>query len=319
MKKFVKISLMTAGILLIVGFVFGSVSALACGGNVFRIIREEDELDDKIESFVDAVGKSFYYSTDGRWGYLKGDDSSQELQSAAEIHKQIVVDDISNIELVLGAGTFVIKEKGYSDGVVDIWITGNGHYDYYVKGNTFYVEGFKGISWSEYNDINENRIEIWVPQGIIFDKLEAETGAGMMEISNIKVNKLDAELGAAVLYLNDMDIEKLSVEVGAGQMEASNIRTKDAEISVGVGECIYGGTITGKLDAECSMGNMEFHLTGSETDHNYEIECGAGNIEIGSFSVSALASEKTINNNAASKFDIECSMGNITITFDNQE
>lgn len=319
MKKFVKISLMTAGILLIVGFVFGSVSALACGGNVFRIIREEDELDDKIESFVDAVGKSFYYSTDGRWGYLKGDDSSQELQSAAEIHKQIVVDDISNIELVLGAGTFVIKEKGYSDGVVDIWITGNGRYDYYVKGNTFYVEGFKGISWSEYNDINENRIEIWVPQGIIFDKLEAETGAGMMEISNIKVNKLDAELGAAVLYLNDMDIEKLSVEVGAGQMEASNIRTKDAEISVGVGECIYGGTIAGKLDAECSMGNMEFHLTGSETDHNYEIECGAGNIEIGSFSVSALASEKTINNNAASKFDIECSMGNITITFDNQE
>lgn len=319
MKKFVKISLMTAGILLIVGFVFGSVSALACGGNVFRIIREEDELDDKIESFVDAVGKSFYYSTDGRWGYLKGDDSSQELQSAAEIHKQIVVDDISNIELVLGAGTFVIKEKGYSDGVVDIWITGNGRYDYYVKGNTFYVEGFKGISWSEYNDINENRIEIWVPQGIIFDKLEAETGAGMMEISNIKVNKLDAELGAAVLYLNDTDIEKLSVEVGAGQMEASNIRTKDAEISVGVGECIYGGTIAGKLDAECSMGNMEFYLTGSETDHNYEIECGAGNIEIGSFSVSALASEKTINNNAASKFDIECSMGNITITFDNQE
>ncbi len=55
MKKFVKVSLMTAGILLIVGFVFGSVSTLACGGGLVRIIREEDELDDRIERFVDNV------------------------------------------------------------------------------------------------------------------------------------------------------------------------------------------------------------------------------------------------------------------------
>lgn len=324
MKKFVKISLMTAGILLIVGFVFGSVSALACGGNVFRIIREEDELDDKIESFVDAVGKSFYYSTDGRWGYLKDEHTSSSSNSStvAGTSHQIEADGIRNLELELGAGTFIIEEKGTDDGMIDILVSGTriDSYNDYVKGSTLHVEGFKGWKWSDYNNAaDNNEIRISFPKGSSLDKLDVETGASLMEISNIKVNKLDAELGAAVLYLNDMDIEKLSVEVGAGQMEASNIRTKDAEISVGVGECIYGGTIAGKLDAECSMGNMEFHLTGSETDHNYEIECGAGNIEIGSFSVSALASEKTINNNAASKFDIECSMGNITITFDNQE
>ena len=64
------------------------------------------------------------------------------------------------------------------------------------------------------------------------------------------------------------------------------------------------------------MGNMELTLSGKETDHNYEIECAAGNVDIGSFSVSAMAAEKVINNNAVSNFDIECSMGNITIDFE---
>lgn len=323
MKKFMKISLITAGILLVTGFVFGSVSAVACGGNVFRTIREEDELNDKIESFADAVGKSIYYSTGGRWGYLKWDDSSNsDLSAVAGTSYQIEADGIRNLELELGAGTFIIEEKETDDGMIDMLVSGTriDSYNDYVKGSTLHVEGFKGWKWSDYNNAEEdNEIRIRFPKGSSLDKLDVETGASLMEISDIKVNKLDAELGAAVLSLNNMDIEKLSVEVGAGQMEASNIRTKDAEISVGVGECIYGGTIAGKLDAECSMGNMEFLLTGNETDHNYEIECGAGNVEIGGFSVSALAAEKTINNNAASKFDIECSMGNITITFDNQE
>lgn len=315
MKKFVKVSLMTAGILLVVGFVFGSIGALACGGNLFGTIREEEKLDDKIESVMDSLERNFYYSTGGRWGSVKDNEAS--TQTEVEVSKQIAADDISNMELLLGAGTFIVGEKGYDDGVIDIQISGKGRCDYYVKGNTFYVEGFKDIKWYEYNDLDENRIEIWVPLGSSFEKLEAETGAGMMEISNIEVRKIDAEIGAGMLYLNEMDIEKLSVDVGAGQMEASNVTARDAELNVGLGECLYTGNITGKLEAECSMGNMELALTGSETEHNYEIECGAGNIEIGSFSVSSLAAEKKINNNADSKFDIECSMGNITITFNN--
>lgn len=320
MKKFVKVSLMTAGILLIVGFVFGSVSALACGGSLVRIIREEDELDDRIERFVDDVGESFYYSTDGRFGYLKGDHDSFDTDVSPT--GQIEAGKVSSIELMLGAGTFIIEEKESDDGMIDILVSGvrTDNYDYYIKGNTLYVEGFKGWKWSDYSNMaDENEIRIRVPKGSRFDELDVETGASLMKISDIKVNKIDAEIGAGVLYLNNLDIEKLSVEVGAGQMEASGVTAKDAELSVGVGECNFGGTITGKLDAECSMGNMELALTGNETDHNYEIECGAGNVEIGSFSVSALASERTINNNAASEFDIECSMGNITITFENQE
>ena len=41
-----------------------------------------------------------------------------------------------------------------------------------------------------------------------------------------------------------------------------------------------------------------------------------GNIDVGSYSATALASEKIIDNNARSKFDIVCNMGNVSIQFE---
>lgn len=313
MKKFAKVSLITAGILLLTGCLLGTVSAIAGGSSLIRIIREEEDLDVKVEHFVDSVGNRFYYLTDGRWGYTKNEAGSTTFTETAE---QISSEGIRNIELALGAGTFIIEEKEAADGVIEISISGIGDCDYFVEGDTLHMEGFKGLKWTDYNNADNNRIEVRVPKGSSFDEVDIETGASMMEISNIRIGKLDATVGAGALYLQNMEMEKLSAEIGAGQMEVSGITVKDAEFDVGVGECIFGGAITGKLDVECGMGNMEFMLKGHETDHNYEIECGAGSIQIGSFSISALAAEKLINNNAASKFDIECNMGNVTIEFE---
>ena len=90
----------------------------------------------------------------------------------------------------------------------------------------------------------------------------------------------------------------------------------NAEIEVSMGECIYEGLIKGNLEAECDMGNLELKLSGSQSEHNYQIECAAGNIDMKGFSVAGFAAEKNIDNGADSEYDISCNMGNITVEFE---
>ena len=92
----------------------------------------------------------------------------------------------------------------------------------------------------------------------------------------------------------------------------------NADIDVNMGECIFEGLISGNLDAECHMGNLELNLLGSQSEHNYNIECAAGNIEMDGYSMAALAGERKIDNGADSEYDISCNMGNITVEFEEE-
>lgn len=317
MKKFMMVSLATAGILLLTGGLFALISSVA-GGYRFSVLAREIELDDKIEYFIEDVGEAVYDSTNGKWGHLKNHDShSTNYQVAvSEIQEQVDAGEIRKIEMEAGAGNFVIKEKESQDGKIDITALGIGDYNYSVRGGTLHIEGFKGLKWGDTSNFDKNKMEVCIPAGSSLEELEIELGAGVMDISGFSINKLETDVGAGSLLLYNMEIGKLSVDVGAGEVEVSDTIVRDAEIAVAMGECSYDGSITGELEAECAMGNLQFKLTGSENDHNYEIECAAGNVTVGSFSVTAVAGEKTINNNAASKYEIDCGMGNITIEFE---
>lgn len=283
MSKFAKVSLIIAGILFAVGCLLGMISSIA-GKHVFFRIK------DGIVSFPERTAKGETY--------------------------QVPADGISNMDLKLGAGTFIINEKEEADGMIDITVSGKGQFDYRTGKNTLFVEGFKDLKWGVWNEENDNLVTINVPKGSRFHEVELETGASFVNITAVEIDKLDATVGAGELLIGSMDMEDISVEIGAGRLEASDISTKEAEFNVGVGECVYSGAITGKLDLECGMGNADLTLEGRETDHNYEIECGMGNVTVGDYSVTALASEKVIDNQAKSKFDIVCNMGNISVVFE---
>ncbi len=291
MKKFAKVSLITAGVFFAIGCILAFISMAFGGRELIRIIREEDDyyFHDRIEAFADAVESSVYSFTDGRWGYAR--DNAAESEQA---YYEVDASQISNLELSFGAGEFTIEEADTQDGKIEIHIQGIGRVDYSVKGDTLYVNGFAGHRWA---DKSNNRIDIKIPRGSSFEEISVETGAGVTILSGIRANELEAE-------------------VGAGSVQISESEVNNASLSVGMGECYYEGTIRGDLDAECGMGEMSLILSGKETDHNYEIECSAGEITIGGFSVSGLASEKVIDHNAGSEFDIACSMGSIEIVFE---
>lgn len=339
MSKFVKGSLTAAGVLAALGCILCMISTLAGGRSAIYWAQNDDYMEEKLEKVGDKLGDALSKIHIGNWhlvwrnnGIAVGfgeDENPTELTinnvtnsetnpdgriAASEQH--IEADEVRNLNLSLGAGTFIIKEKEASDGIIDIYIQGIGGCDYRVKNGTFYIEGFKGIKVIG-SDISENVITLVLPAGMSFDEVDVEVGAGVMEIYDLMVKELDADVGAGELSLKDIEARELSTEIGAGRLSAENVSTKDADIAVSMGECVYKGTISENLDAECDMGNMEFYLSGTEKDHNYDIECAAGNIDMGSYSFTALAAEREIDNGARGTFDISCNMGNITVCFEN--
>ena len=129
-------------------------------------------------------------------------------------------------------------------------------------------------------------------------------------------------MGAGTVYLNrDIETEKLSVEMGAGEFESKNpVTAREADLEIGTGSMTFADLSAKKIDGECGLGELDLTLTGTQEDYNYDLECGVGNLDVGSDSYSGLGREKTISNKGADrKLDLECGMGNISVDFSGKE
>ena len=322
MKKFAKTSLTAAGILAALGIILCLISSLI-GGRNFMYWAQNDkrvmEKLDRVANRLDDVFGHFYYVGDWYFGWDDGNpreltvnDSVVPVDNAWEAQQSL--DGIRNLNLMLGAGSLVLKEKDASDGMIDIYVQGKGGCDYMIKGETLYVEGFKGIKTIG-TDFSENIITLVIPKGTGFEELDVEIGAGIMEITGVSASEIDAQIGAGELILDEIKSRELSVEIGAGRMEADNMDSKDISISVSMGGCIYAGTASGNVEVQCDMGNIEFSLEEKQEDFNYDIECGMGNIEIGGAEFSGIAREQRMDNHADKEFEAVSNMGNIVISF----
>lgn len=82
-------------------------------------------------------------------------------------------------------------------------------------------------------------------------------------------------------------------------MTVEELSSRVAEVSVGMGSVRLNGDVTERLDGECSMGELKLTLAGMQTDFNYDLSCGMGELKVGDDSYNGLAQEKQINNNAS--------------------
>ena len=139
---------------------------------------------------------------------------------------------------------------------------------------------------------------------------------------DVKLQELEIEMGAGTVYLNrDIETEKLSVEMGAGEFESKNpVTAREADLEIGTGSMTFADLSARKTDGECGLGEMDLTLTGTQEDYNYDLECGVGNLDVGSDSYSGLGREKSISNKGADrKLNLECGMGNVSVDFSGKE
>ena len=106
MSKFVKVSLILAGIFLAIGFCLCAISGIVGGKRLVKHIAE-DELDDKIASFANSVLFSLNRATDGKWfpafdgDFIVTDEEVKALMMEDTSFSQVPSPYISAVSMIL--------------------------------------------------------------------------------------------------------------------------------------------------------------------------------------------------------------------------
>lgn len=146
--------------------------------------------------------------------------------------------------------------------------------------------------------------------------ISLDVGSGEIRTQALNADDIRIDVGSGAVTISQMETRNLIVDIGSGQVTMEDSTVKDsADLDVGVGQVNYTGSIMGNLDADCSVGAMYFKLSGAKEDHNYEVECSMGSVTVGSESFGGMAASRSIQYGAASNFDLDCSIGEISITF----
>lgn len=307
MKKFYKVSLITAGILAAVGLVL-CIFCGFMGGYRWRQRVTSEAVAAYMEGLSDRLGFKVSFG-EGNGIYIGALDQNStgaagELmvngESIAEkgTAYEIPVSEVKELNAKLGAGLFEIREKEESSDTISLIFDTSGVWEYAFENGTLSI-GMKEESVYVLWGFKQNtgaRCVIEVPKDFTFQNFTAKLGAGQLELA-------------------DLTIGDFKLKVGAGQAVCKNVTSQNAAMDIAMGECRYSGKIVKDLSVDCGQGNVEIAVEGAESDHNYDLDCGMGNILVGSMRAAGMGAQQTQNNDADSLYQVKCGMGNVTITF----
>ena len=243
MKKFTKIALILAVVLLSVGLV-SVIGAFAMGltwdslGDMVNKGKLSFDLDDIIEDNEFTAVQEDFHSLDIEFGY-----GTLEIKYG----------DVEKLQ---------IKQKNVDK------------YRCYVEEGALHIEGNQKIKVNNSN--YDGEITIVIPKNMVFQEVDLEVGAGKADVANLKANQVDIELGAGEVNVTGLDTKKFDAKTGAGKLYAELVGKQNDysyELECGIGQLKIG-------DSSYRGLGTEQNITNSGAERFADIECGVGEIII---------------------------------------
>ena len=227
-----------------------------------------------------------------RWiGYFQGGDLPESDEMFVVQRGMVGLgNDVKNLDIRFGAGTFAIQES--EDDSIYLQMEHAIPFEYGIdEEGTLYVKpaGDKVIAGA-------GTITLWLPKNMVFDEVDLELGAGEMKA-------------------NSLEMKELEVAVAAGQITLNKIKCDEAKLQVGAGEISIERCELNDLSLDLAMGDARLKLEGKEEDYDYDINCGAGEVKVGSMVSAGLAFDRDIDLGKDKKIEVECAMGSVDIEF----
>ena len=348
MKKFTKGCLITALIIFVLGCLLCVIGGLLGG---FRQLNGINSIGGIPFTFGrDANGNfcvGFYNDDNGNaWNDYEenGWEAVQSDEDTEKTRLDLTADSLRNLNVDMGAcGLYVLESE---DDHVWIAVDGDWHKVYYTieDGNTLRVENtydrnkwplnYWPFNW-ERGSLGNTAVYLFLPKDAVLDEINMDFGAGKIETAVLQAKHITLDCGAGEFNVDEVKADTIYLTVGAGQAIIHSLTAGDAELEAGAGELVVhnidisgnldlsigmgngtiDGTITGDMDAECGMGSLTMNLTGSEDDHAYTVDCSMGEVNIGNSSYAGMDNSREWGS-GISHFDIDCSMGSVTILFE---
>lgn len=283
------------------------LSAISGGNNVWNSV--DDWSNDVAEQIHDNMG-DVHYDLEDNVDY----DSDYEVKSGT-IEPYVLGDASQGITgLQVQAGGCVMKIQVSEDNCFRVEADGMRKFQGYVEDNAVVIRGTSKVGSDSEGNLNGS-IHLYVPEGYYFEKVVLDLGAGSFAAEELQTDYLEANVGAGKMAFEKLDADQTTLDCGAGQMTVEEFNGRIVEASVGMGSLHLNGNVTESLTGECSMGEMKLTLAGEQTDFNYDLSCGMGELKVGDDSYNGMAQEKQINNQAAKDMQLECAMGSVAVGF----
>lgn len=288
MKKFTKVTLMTAGICLVLGLMITIIAGVMGG---FKLLTNDGFL------YIGPKGVNINPPFIGTIGTVKDTEKidENELKNVTELPYS--KKDVVNLDIEAGAVILRVVES--SNDAFKIASNNKAltvRHD--LNGNTLKIEAGERKK-KLLDNARGSVVVIAIPKGIEFDDVKITSAAGESKYLPLKAKHVELEVAASDATFEGIVAEDITISVGAGNLQIDKLFAKDIDIEIG-------------------MGNADIVLDGDKKDYNYNVEVAMGNLDIDNEKYSNLAAEKSIDNDADKDIDIEVGMGNVTLKYDGE-
>ena len=171
---------------------------------------------------------------------------------------------------------------------------------------------------SIYSDDGELEIEL-DPKRVLKNWLKNAGDVGTLIIELPKddtLEEISIAVGEGVLTAERIDAKELDIKVGAGAAAVEQVSAQKINVGCGAGEVELAGTVYEEMEIECGVGAVTFHDSGKESDYDYKISCGIGQLQIGESVYRGVGHQQKIESAYGDKkMEIECGIGEVNVTF----
>lgn len=307
MKIFTRICLIVSGVCVCIAAIcLGIGLALGSGFREVQQMADSGELD-----FANwHIGNGGFY-----W---KDDDFTASEVEVGSISKRFMADEVNSLYIDIKYGEVYLIDSDSDEITIQIDAPKRNRYKCENDDATVKLEdATSSFIWNfgigRKDDVT---VTIAVPKDKEFDEITLTTSAGTTEARHaFTAKEIHMEIGAGTLSGESFAAtEEMSVEVGAGELEITKLQAGNLKIDCGVGEVKLAGTVSKDVDADCGVGEITMLLNGKEDEYDYEISCGVGEVSVNGRSYSSLATEEKIHNRAENKICLDCGVGEIHVT-----
>ena len=313
MKKFTKITLIIAGVMVIVGFAMALVgTAMAGGADTILQAAKNGDLNIGNWHFENGV---YYKSEDisdiadiveDALDIMPGGDESVVNEFSEEITRLEMDVDLANITIKAGEGEHLTVS--FEDGYLS-------YYDVQVNGNMLTVSYDVGTRSFKQGP----KIVVEIPKQMPLEFICVSTDLGEVKIMNLEQNLLGMELDSDLgnIEVDNCKIDgKCTVFTALGNIDIDNSSFHNVELSADMGNVEFAGTVNGDMFAQVDMGNVEVTIDGEEENYNIELSADMGDVRYQGQKQSGMGGSITYyHENAIGDIILNCDMGNVELGF----
>lgn len=268
------------------------------------------------------IGAAMIFLSVGLILTKKSNDTRNGISSEGESGSRIFSMPISSLVFEAGACNIEILEGEGTDYIIDFEGLKYGNLTTKPEGETLTVSYKQNDNWTAKmfldNDINDQKITLTVPKGVVLDSALFEFGAAEITMDGVAAKELYVTVGAGQLTAERLTATELAkFNVGAGSFSAEDVLLTNAKLECGVGEMNVSGTFDGETKADCGVGAMELVVYGEQELYHGDLNCGLGEIDFGTISIEGSGNKTYGTSSAERRMDIKCGIGEVDVRFYN--